>query len=96
MIWRADLDPALKAKIAAFIFAYGVGDTPEAKRQRAILERIQTGPFKKADNSHLLPVREIEAYGQLVEAKAKGDAAAQAKAQAALDAIKQEKAAAKS
>jgi phosphonate transport system substrate-binding protein len=96
MIWRADLDPALKAKIAAFIFSYGVGDTPEARRQRAILERIQTGPFKKADNSHLLPVREIEAYGQLVEAKAKGDAAAQAKAQAALDAIKQEKAAAKS
>jgi phosphonate transport system substrate-binding protein len=92
MIWRADLDPALKAKIAAFIFSYGVGDTPEAKRQRAILERIQTGPFRKADNSHLLPVREIEAYGQLVEAKSKGDKAAQAKAQAALDEIKKAKA----
>jgi phosphonate transport system substrate-binding protein len=96
MIWRADLDPGLKAKIAAFIFAYGVGDTPEAKRQRAILERIQTGPFKHADNSHLLPVREIEAYGLLVAARSRGDAAGQAKAQAALDAIKKEKAAAKS
>jgi phosphonate transport system substrate-binding protein len=93
MIWRADLDPALKAKVAAFIFAYGVGDTPEAKRQRAILDRIQTGPFKRADNSHLLPVREIEAYGQLVAARSKGDTAGEAKAQAALDAIKQEKAA---
>jgi phosphonate transport system substrate-binding protein len=96
MIWRADLDPGLKARISAFIFGYGVGDTPEAKRQRAILERIQTGPFRKADNSHLLPVREIEAIAQLVEAKSKGDAPGQAKAQAALDEIKKQKAAATS
>lgn len=94
MVWRADLDPAMKAKIAKFIFSYGVGDSAEAKRQRKILERIQTGPFKKADNSHLLPVREIEAVGQLVAAKAKHDAAATTKAQAALDEIKTEEAAA--
>ncbi|MFC3068008.1 phosphate/phosphite/phosphonate ABC transporter substrate-binding protein [Phenylobacterium soli] len=94
MVWRADLDPAMKAKIAKFIFSYGVGDTPEAVRQRAVLERIQTGPFKHADNSHLLPVREIEAIGQLTEAKAKGDAAGMAKAQASLDQIRTEKAAA--
>ncbi|RAK59621.1 phosphate/phosphite/phosphonate ABC transporter substrate-binding protein [Phenylobacterium hankyongense] len=94
MIWRADLDPATKAKVAKFIFSYGVGDTPEAKRQRAILERIQTGPFKHADNSHLLPVREMEATGQLVAAKGKHDAAAIAKAQAALTQIKTEAAAA--
>ena len=93
MIWRADLDPAIKAKVAKFIFAYGVGDTDEAKRQRAILERIQTGPFKHADNSHLLPVREMEATGELVDAKAKGDRAAMAAAQAKLDAIKKEAAA---
>lgn len=94
MIWRADLDPAMKAKISQFIFSYGVGDTPEARRQREILARIQIGPFKKADNSHLISVREIEAIGQLTEAKGKGDAAAQARAQAALDEIKKEKAAA--
>ena len=94
MVWRADLDPAVKKKVADFIFSYGVGDTDEAKRQRAILERIQTGPFKHADNSHLLPVREMEASGQLIAAKAKGDAAGAAKAQAALDAIKKEMAAA--
>lgn len=94
MVWRADLDPAVKAKISKFIFSYGVGDTDEAKRQRAILDRIQTGPFKHADNSHLLPVREMEATGQLVEAKAKGDAAGMTAAQASLDKIKTEKAAA--
>jgi phosphonate transport system substrate-binding protein len=93
MVWRSDLDPALKAKIAQFMFSYGVGDTPEARRQLAILRRIQTGPFKHADNSHLIPVREMEATGQLVAAKGKGDAAAIAKAQAALDAIHREAAA---
>ncbi|WP_372781649.1 phosphate/phosphite/phosphonate ABC transporter substrate-binding protein [Phenylobacterium sp.] len=93
MIWRADLDPAVKARISRFIFSYGVGDTDEAKRQRAILERIQTGPFKHADNTHLLPVREMEATGQLVAAKAKKDAAGVAKAQASLDQIRTEEAA---
>ncbi|MET0274993.1 MAG: phosphate/phosphite/phosphonate ABC transporter substrate-binding protein, partial [Phenylobacterium sp.] len=71
----------------------GVGDTPEAARQRAILARIQTLPFARADDSHLLPVREMEATEQFLEAKKKGDAAATAKAQAALDQIKQERAA---
>jgi phosphonate transport system substrate-binding protein len=93
LIWRKDLDPALKQKIADFMFGYGVGDTPEAARQRAILERIQTLPFKRADDSHLIPVREMEATEQLVEARNKGDAAAEAKAQAALDQIAREKAA---
>ena len=96
MVWRADLDPAVKAKISAFIFSYGVGDTPEARRQRAILDRIQTGPFKHADNSHLLPVREMEASGELIQAKAKGDPAAIAAAQAKLDAVKKDQAGAKS
>jgi phosphonate transport system substrate-binding protein len=94
MVWRGDLDPAMKAKIAKFIFSYGVGDTTEAKRQRKLLERIQTGPFKPADNSHLIPVREIEAVGDLVAAKNGGDKAAIAKAQAALDVVAKEKAAA--
>jgi phosphonate transport system substrate-binding protein len=93
MIWRADLDAATKAKISKFFFSYGVGDTDEARRQRAILERIQTGAFKRADNTHLLPVREIEATGQLVAAKSKGDAAGMAAAQASLDQVKKEEAA---
>jgi phosphonate transport system substrate-binding protein len=87
MIWRADLDPAVKARIAKFFFSYGVGDTPEAIRQRAVLKEIETGPFKHADATHLLPVREMEATELLLEAKNKKDSAAIAKAQAALDAV---------
>ena len=84
MIRRKDLDPALKAKIDAFIFSYGVGEGPEAERQRKVLERIQTRPFKRADESHLLPVREMEAAGQLIQARSKGDAEAVQAAQAEL------------
>ncbi|TAJ71424.1 MAG: phosphate/phosphite/phosphonate ABC transporter substrate-binding protein [Phenylobacterium sp.] len=93
LVWRKDLDPALKKQLADFMFGYGVGDTPEAARQRAILEQIQTKPFVPADDSHLLPVREMEATGQLIEARNRKDAAAEAKAQAALAEIARERAA---
>lgn len=87
MVRRKDLDPALKAKIDAFMFSYGTGEGPEAERQRKVLERIQTKPFKRADDTHLLPVREMEAAGQLMQARTKGDAEAMRKAQAELDKI---------
>ena len=93
LVRRKDLDPALKAKISGFMFGYGVGDTPDAVRQRAILERIQTLPFKPANDGHLLPVREMEATGQLIQARSKGDAVAVAAAEAALAQIARERAA---
>jgi len=95
LVWRKDLDPALKKKLADFMFGYGVGDTAEAARQRKILEQIQTKPFVPANDSHLLPVREMEATGQLIEARNRKDAAAEAKAQAALAEIAKERAALK-
>jgi phosphonate transport system substrate-binding protein len=87
LVWRKDLDPAVKKKVADFMFSYGVGDTPEAARQRAILERIQTKPFARADDSHLIAVREMEATGQLLQARTRGDQAAVAKAEAELSDI---------
>ena len=94
MVRRKDLDPALKAKIDAFMFSYGTGEGPEAERQRKVLERIQTLPFKPADDTHLIPVREMEATGQLIQARTKGDAAAMTAAQAELDKIAQDRKAA--
>jgi phosphonate transport system substrate-binding protein len=90
IIWRKDLDPAIKAKLSKFFFSYGVGASPEAARQRANLAKIETGPFKTADNSHLIPVRQMEATEALIEARTKGDAGETAKAQAALDAVNRE------
>jgi phosphonate transport system substrate-binding protein len=83
----------VKAKIRSFIFAYGTGTGPEADHQRAVLERLQIGPFKPADDSHLIPVREMEAAGLLAEAKSKNDPAAIQKAEANLKAVQAEKAA---
>jgi ABC-type phosphate/phosphonate transport system substrate-binding protein len=93
LVWRKDLDPALKKQLSGFLFTYGVGDTPEAARQRTILEQIQTRPFQHADESHLLPVREMEATGQLIEARNRKDPAGVRKAQASLAEIGREKAA---
>jgi phosphonate transport system substrate-binding protein len=93
MVRRKDLDPRTKAKIDAFMFGYGVGDTPEAARQRAILARLQTGPIKPADDSHLIPVREMEATNQLLQAKQKKDAAGVAAAEREIEALARERAA---
>ena len=87
MIWRKDVPESVKAKVRAFIFSYGVGTTPEAARQREILKGIETGPFKVADNSHLLPVREMEATEALIEARNEKNTEAIAKAQSNLDAV---------
>lgn len=93
IVWRKDLDPKLRRQLADFMFGYGVGEGPEAERQRAVLEKIQTLPFKAANDSHLLPVREMEATGQLIEARNRKDAAAEQKAEAALAQIAKERAA---
>jgi phosphonate transport system substrate-binding protein len=93
MIWRKGLDPAIKRKVADFLFSYGVGDTPEAERQRAVLKRIQTLPFVPADETHLIPVREMEATRDLLEARKRGDAAAIGQAEAALAAVRRQRAA---
>jgi phosphonate transport system substrate-binding protein len=93
IVWRKDLDPAVKAKIRAFLFSYGVGTGAKADAERAVLKRLQLGPFKPADDSHLIPVCEMEAAGQVAEAKSKSDPAALAKAEANLKAVQAEKAA---
>lgn len=94
LIVRKDLDPKLRKQITDFIFSYGLGDTPEAARQRKVLEQIQTKPFVAANGSHLIPVREMEATQQLIEARNRKDAAAIQKAEASLAEIAKEKAAA--
>jgi phosphonate transport system substrate-binding protein len=92
MIWRADLDKNEKSKIRAFMLGYGTGDDAEAKRERAVLAKLGMGPFKPANASHLIPVREMEATEMLVAARAKGDQPGVAAAQAKLAQIQAEKA----
>jgi phosphonate transport system substrate-binding protein len=91
IIWRKDLDPAIKEKLRQFFLTYGQGDSADAVRQRGYLAKVNVGGFKPADDTHLLPVREMEATKTWLEAKEGKDPAATAKAKADLDAITSER-----
>lgn len=92
IVWRKDLDPAVKEKLRSFFLTYGTQPGPEGDRQRAILAKLSFGVFKPADNSHLLPVREMEATGDLLEAQNKKDKVGIRRAQERLAQIRREKA----
>ncbi|HEY2481009.1 MAG TPA: phosphate/phosphite/phosphonate ABC transporter substrate-binding protein [Caulobacteraceae bacterium] len=87
IIWRKDLDPAVKEKLRQFFLTYGQGDAPLAAAQRAKLAAINIGGFKAADDTHLLPVREMEATRAWLDAQAGGDKARIEAAKRALDQI---------
>jgi phosphonate transport system substrate-binding protein len=93
IIWRKDLDPAIKEKLRQFFLTYAQGEGPEAERQRKLLNALSIGGFKPANDTHLLPVREMEATGALLQAQADGDQAKIAQAQKVLDGIRAERAA---
>ncbi|HEY2708755.1 MAG TPA: phosphate/phosphite/phosphonate ABC transporter substrate-binding protein [Caulobacteraceae bacterium] len=85
IIWRKDLDPAIKEKLRQFFITYARGDTPDAVRQRENLKPLGIGGFEQADNNHLLIVRQIDAGEKLALAKWAGDKDQIATAQKALD-----------
>ena len=60
-VYRKDLDPALRAKIAAFFLHYGQGTGPDADRQRDIMKKLHYSAFHPADDSYLDPVRQMQA-----------------------------------
>ena len=93
MVWRKDLDPAIKEKLRQFFLTYAQGEGPEAERQRALLARISIGGFMPADDNHLLRVREIEATENLLQAQRGGDPKRIAEARRALETVKAEEAA---
>jgi phosphonate transport system substrate-binding protein len=87
IIWRKDLDPAVKEKLRQFFLTYGQGDSQLAAGQRAAMARMNIGGFRPADDSFLLPVREMEATEVWLVAKQGGDPPRIAAARKALDAI---------
>ena len=91
IVYRKDLDPAVKEKLRQFFLTYGQGDTPQAARQRQQLVALSIGGFRPADDTHLLPVREMEATEEVLQARASGDRRAIDKAEAELARIRQER-----
>lgn len=88
IVLREDLDPALKEKVRSFFLTYGQGTGAEADRQRQVLAGLNYSMFRAADDSYLDPVREMVADQKLITARAKGDQAAVAAAQAELNALR--------
>ena len=87
IVWRRDLDPAVKEKLRQFFLTYGEGDSPEAVKARSYMAKVNVGGFKPSDDNHLLPVREMEATQIWLEARQGGDQAKIAATRASLDAI---------
>jgi phosphonate transport system substrate-binding protein len=57
-VWRADLDPAVKARIKDFFVNYG--KTPDEK---AVLKNIYNyGGFRASSNAQLVPIRQLEMF----------------------------------
>ncbi len=87
IIWRKDLDPATKEKLRQFLLTYGQGSSARAVRQRSYMARLNIGGFRPADDSFLLPVREMEATELWLAAKEGGDERKIADARRSLDVI---------
>jgi phosphonate transport system substrate-binding protein len=87
IIWRKDLDPAIKEKLRQFFLTYGQGAGPQGARQRGYMARIDVGGFRPADDSFLLPIREMEATQNWLLAKKEGEPSKIAAARTTLDAI---------
>ena len=84
-VWRKDLDPAVKARLANFVVNYAKTDAQE----KAILKNIYNyGGFRASTNDQLIPTRQLELYKERskVENDAALDAAAKTKALAEIDA----------
>ncbi len=94
--YRSDLNPVVKEKLRSFFLSYGQGTGQEADRQRANLKVMQWGAMQPADSSYLLPERLLEATVAVADAEKSGDKDKIAKAQAELEAIKRDQAAAAS
>jgi phosphonate transport system substrate-binding protein len=58
-VWRADLDPAVKAKIKDFVVNYAKTD----EHEKAVLKNIYNyGGFRASSNAQLIPIRQLEMF----------------------------------
>jgi phosphonate transport system substrate-binding protein len=58
LVWRKDLDPAIKAKLKGFLLSYGKTDA-----DKAVLKNIYNySGFKESTNEQLVPIRQLELF----------------------------------
>lgn len=61
IVYRKDLDPALRDKIRNFFLTYGKAPGAEGERQKAIMAKLHYTSFNAADDSYLQPIRDMRA-----------------------------------
>ena len=88
IVYRKDLDPAVKEKLRQFFLTYGQGEGAEAERQRRVLAGLNYSQFRAADDNYLNPVREMVADQQLQAARGRNDTAAVTAAEAELQRLR--------
>jgi phosphonate transport system substrate-binding protein len=73
LVWRKDLDPAVKAKLYTWLMTYGRLGTPEEVADaRKVLAGLQWAPFRPSSNAQLFPIQQLEINKEML--KVKGDA----------------------
>ena len=70
VVYRADLDPALKEKIRTFFVTYGKAAGPEGDHQRAVLAKLKYSAFRAAENAYLEPIRQMKTAADASQKKA--------------------------
>src|SRR6516165_2791862 len=72
LVWRKDLDPAVKTKLYTFLMSYGrIGSADETKTAKAVLANLVWSPFHPSSDNQLIPIRVLEANKSLM--KVQGD-----------------------
>jgi phosphonate transport system substrate-binding protein len=72
LVWRKDLDPAIKTKLYSFLLNYGrFGSDAEVKSEHEILANLVWSPFNPSSDRQLIPIRKLEANKDLM--KVQGD-----------------------
>jgi phosphonate transport system substrate-binding protein len=67
IIWRKDLDPAIKAKLYTFMLSYGrIGTPDEIKAAREMIAAMIWSPLRPSSDDQLLPMRKLEASRDLL------------------------------
>lgn len=71
LMWRKDLDSAVKAKVYTFLMSYGrVGTSDEINTGKTVLANLIWSPFHPSDDNQLLPIRILEANKTIMKFQA--------------------------
>jgi phosphonate transport system substrate-binding protein len=70
LVWRTDLDGAVKTKIRTFLLGYGQGTGADKERERTVLAALTWAGFRASSNDQLLAIRQIELFREKTKLEA--------------------------